>query len=69
MADETERLAGESAEEREDRLLEAELWADPNVDYDDGSGDGPADHHLFFDDYHEHHHAGKVTRKRAITRR
>jgi hypothetical protein len=51
--------------------IDAELRADPQCVYHDGDeDDGGGDAYLFFDDHVEHHRAdGRVTRKRAITRR
>jgi hypothetical protein len=48
--------------------IDAELRSDPQCVYH--GGDDEDEHHLFFDDHVEHHRAdGRVTRKRAITRR
>jgi hypothetical protein len=48
--------------------IDAELRADPQCHYHDG--DDEDEHSLFFDDHVEHHRAdGRVTRKRALTRR
>jgi hypothetical protein len=47
--------------------IDAELRAHPNCIYH--NYDDEDEHHLLFDDHVEHHTGGRMTRKRAITRR
>ena len=49
-------------DERIHREVEAACRADPNCDYDDGTGDDDGDAFVFFDNHMEHHSTGRVTR-------